>query len=360
MSAEAQPGAPGADTPATNHDARLMRRLMGVSLGFILGPAYVLTLVLLLRESRPTALGTYSFLIGGPLVFTLLTTLVTKRTFVQTFVVTMAGHMIVGATLHAAEIETGLCLIILLAPWIVGSSLFSFVAFALKLRRLHGKIPFGSFVRSVLLALPLWGAIVEDRYLASQSSKRVEASIVVAAHPDTIWAGIVEVAPFTDRELPATWLQQLGVPRPVHATIRNTDAGLVRFGHFEDGSRFHETVTTYAPARELGLAVTSVELPADALALTHAFSDGYVRIDDVRYQLHDRNGAVALTLSCEYTVRTTVRQYAQFAGDLVIESFQHELLRALASRFEHRVRAGGTTLVAGRSERNAQRVSREP
>jgi hypothetical protein len=90
------------------------------------------------------------------------------------------------------------------------------------------------------------------------------------------------------------------------------------------------------------------------------FSDGYVRIDDVRYELHQQNGSVVLTLGCEYAVRTTVRPYAQFVGDLVIERFQRELLRALALRFERRAPSGGTTLVARGSERNAQRSRAEP
>ena len=63
-------------------------------------------------------------------------------------------------------------------------------------------------------------------------------------------------------------------------------------------------------------------------------------------QIRPQGRTTEPSLSCRYTVHTTVTPYAHAVAGLIIRAFERDLLRALASRFEHGLPTGGTVLIA--------------
>lgn len=335
------------DIVALEASERAARRSIAAAAGVIAGPLYIVGVFLVLDTSLPTAIGTYSFLIGGPAALSVLVAVITKAAFPRTLGITLGGIVAVSGVFYATGLESGLCLVVLLAPFLVVGALVSMALSLSNLAKVRAWRARARTLTLLILLAPLPGAVFEDRYVAGTTARMVESSVTVAADPATVWHGVVEVAPFSERELPPTWLQRLGVPRPVYATVDVVNGKSTRLGHFEDGLTFRESIDRLVPERELALFIESVDYPANTRSVVaHALSEGFTRIGVVRYRITPMGKSVTLTLSCSYSVHTTVVPYAEFVGDVVIRSFQHELLRALAARFERRAPDGGAHLVA--------------
>jgi hypothetical protein len=337
---------PGSSEDLEARSQRL-KGTIGLAAGVLLGPLTVLGFFLILNWLEPRALGTYSFLIGGPLLLVLLAARAPHPGILKSFGMTLAGVSVLAVVMYLTRLEVGLCLVVLIAPFLLVGSLISLLFDLFELKKVQKLLRNMKAAALVLLIAPLGLAFVESHYLEVASSREIVSSIVVSATPSTIWDGITEVAPFAEQELPATWLQRLGVPRPVRATISAIDGTRVRVGYFENGLRFREGVTTFLANQELGLSVTvdSSSLNMNDVA-RHAFAQGFFEIDDVRYRIGPRGNATELSLSCRYTVHTTVTPYAHAVAGLIVGAFQRNLLMALGSRFEHGLSTDGTPLVA--------------
>lgn len=149
--------------------------------------------------------------------------------------------------------------------------------------------------------------------------------------------------------MPPTWLNHLGVPRPLYATVDRRAVGGSRMGEFEGGLRFVERIRAYEPGRRLSL---QVEPDARALAaddmLAHAFDSGLVRLDDVSYRLRPTRDGVEVTLSCSYTLRTNASAYGHLWSRAMLGSFEQALLAALKTRFEGAARKDPVPVAKGR------------
>lgn len=327
--------------------ARDLSGSIGTMAATFLGPAYLVSVFAFLRWLEPRALGTYSFLIGGPLLLAVLALRFSGRGFLRSFLVAMMGVTLFGSLMFAGFLESGLCLVVLLAPFLMLGATFSLFLNLQKLRKVRRAIRELN-ARALLLCLFLPAlALAEPSILEVASSNELETMIVTPAGRDAIWREIVEVAPLTEEELPRTWLRHLGMPRPVRAALETVDGERVRVGYFEEGLRFIERFSTNRSREELGL---SVAIDTSSLRkndwVRHAFDQGFFEIDDVRYRVTSFEGSRRVSLTCRYTVHTSVPAYAHFVARVTLGSFQRGLLAALAVRFEHGAPPSGTMLLA--------------
>jgi hypothetical protein len=81
-------------------------------------------------------------------------------------------------------------------------------------------------------------------------------------------------------------------------------------------------------------------------AVGHAIDGGYLKPVDVRYELVPTTSGTRLSLTCEYTLRTTVTPSTHFVAAMVTGQFERDLLRALRARFEGRFRREAPLLLA--------------
>jgi hypothetical protein len=225
--------------------------------------------------------------------------------------------------------------LVIVAPMIVIGSLVALALLFFRERQVVQALRGKGLLALLPFLLPLAGAFLEDAWLAAPSTAVVVRALDVEAERDAVFAHIVEVAPLTERELPKTWLNALGVPRPVRATVDRQAVGGLRVGHFEGGLRFRERIAAYEPARRLSLAVTadtSAMSPDDVTV--HAFDTGLFAVDEVEYRLEDRPGGARLVLSSRYTIRSTVNAYGHLWAQALLASFEERLLAALRLRIE--------------------------
>lgn len=329
------------DSPETPEQlkerARRLQSLLGIGIAVFLTPAYLFLTFYVLRWLQPRALGTYAFLVGGPIVLAVLTARFSSRQLFKSFALMTGALLVLSLALYASELEAGICLVVLLLPFVVLGGLVSIALNSRRLLRVTEELNKSRTLISLLLFVPAL-ALVENGTAETASSGELTSSVVVAADAATIWEGIVEVDHFSADEIPRTWLSELGVPRPVRAKLERIGRENVRVGYFEGGLRFLERFKTFRPPHELSLAVQPDEssLP-DENAIQHAFSQGYLEIDEVRYRVVPTPTGARLSLSCRYTVHTTVTPYAHWVAHGVIERFERQLLHALRARFEGKV-----------------------
>lgn len=296
---------------------RRLRSALGIGRAVLLVPGYLFAAFCFLRWLEPRALGTYSFLVGGPILLAVCAAQFAGQGFLKSFTTTTAGTAVLAVGLYFAGLESGLCLVILLLPFVALGGLVSLIFSGQDLRRASNSLRSLKGTVLLLLLVPI-GALFEHHTLEAPSSQMLTSSVLVSAEPAVVWSVIVQVAPFTEQEIPRTWLQYLGVPRPIRATVDTVRKTPIRVGYFEKGLRFTEHFNTFRPPSELGLSVTvdGASLAVDEVA-QHAFSHGFLEIDDVRNLITPTSEGVRLSLTCSYTLHTSVPGYAHAVAEVV-------------------------------------------
>jgi hypothetical protein len=309
----------------------------------LLGTSYGFGITVLLVRHQREALGTWSFLAGVPAVLAAIPWLLDRLHDRQARPATAATVPFLGLAgafllLWLIGGESVLCVLVMLAPMIVFVSLVSVGVLAFQ-RRDVSKALRAKGLFLLLPFLPLAGAYLEARWLAAPSTAVVTRAVDVGAERDAVFAQLVEVAPLTEAELPKSWLNALGVPRPVRATVDRRATGGLRLGEFEGGLRFLERMERFEPGRRLTLAVkadTSAMRPDDPAV--HAFGTPLFSVDTVEYRLEDAGpGRTRLVLSSRYTLRSAVNAYGHLWARALLASFEERLLAALRGRLERGV-----------------------
>jgi hypothetical protein len=211
-------------------------------------------------------------------------------------------------------------------------TLIAWVVSALVLRSRKARVAAGI----VLLLLPFVVLPLERRYLVRDEIVAVESTVFVRARPEMVWRHLSTVDTIAIEELPPSLLMNLGVPRPVRATVDFEGLGARRVGEFEDGLRFDERIIAFEPPTTLGF---SVDVDAEKLrphsTERHAFEAGYFRFVDAYYRIEPAGaGTVQLSLTSRYRMTTSVNPYGKLWAHAIIVDFQDAVLHVLKSRVE--------------------------
>jgi hypothetical protein len=301
------------------------------------GAAVVYALLTYAAFLRGNGLGSASYLVLAPIGLASLSLLFDDSDQVSFFrrwlFLPWVGTVGALLLLIVLRLESVLCLLVLATPWIAVGTLTIWVWGALNIRK---KRRLRNVVASILILAPFAAAHFEERFLVVRQRNEVSEAVAIAAHPSAVWRNIVEVAPLSERELPSSFWNRLGIPKPLSASVTAHRAGGTRVGRFERGLRFIEPIRAFDPARrlELDVMVDATSIPDDA-GLRHALTAGYFKVQRVVYTL-DRAmpDQTVLRLSCEYDVRSGANSYANVWIRAILGSFERNLLRAIRTRAE--------------------------
>lgn len=188
-----------------------------------------------------------------------------------------------------------------------------------------------------VLLLPYAVSPVEQLMNLPTEVRTVETQIVIDADVETVWQNIIRVPAITQEEQHFNWVHQIGIPKPVAATLSQEGVGGVRHATFEHGVTFVETIYEWEPQR-------SVAFTIDALAETIAAADlntqvvvggAYFDTLDGRYAIEPlADGRVLLHLSSEHRLSTRFNLYAGWWTDWIMRSTQTYILAVVKARCE--------------------------
>ena len=112
-------------------------------------------------------------------------------------------------------------------------------------------------LRSTLTAVaaPLVLLLLEVHVPSPWQIRTVETDIFIHASPQVVWNNIESVRAIEPQELPGSWVQRIGFPRPVQATLSHEGVGGVRQASFSGGLLFTETVNRWSPLEDLRFSI---------------------------------------------------------------------------------------------------------
>jgi hypothetical protein len=231
----------------------------------------------------------------------------------------------------AVKWEGALCLIFA-GPIMLVSSLLG----GITARILRGKYVNHAPGTMSAYALPLLLILIESQIPSPYIVRTVNTEILIHASSQAVWDNIKSVRAISPAELPASWINRIGFPRPIAATLSHEGIGGVRQASFTGGLVFTETVHQWQPEQDLAF---SIHANTDAIPRTtldeHVTIGGpFFDVLDGEYRLEPRPDGVLLHLSSRQRLSTHLNPYASLWTDSVMRAIQNQILVVIQHRCE--------------------------
>ncbi len=330
-------------SPATRaRDTRLLY-IASVCVGVIYGILFRIETSGSLKGGA-TATMTFSFLGLGSLIIGLLAVYPLERSAPQAiwrwFLLPVLPVVLACAVSLLFRVEGLICMIFALPGAIlcsiVGGVLGGALARFLRVKR-------GTVV--CLALLPFLLAPLETLINPPVQTREVRTEIAIHAPAAIVWQNIERVKPIQAAEMPDSWAQRIGFPRPVEATLSYEGVGGVRHATFERGLLFIETVNAWEPDRRLSFTIRAdtSHIPATTLDEHVTIGGRYFDVLDGEYRIEPAaNGTVILHLTSRQRLSTDFNAYAGLWTDAVMRTLQNNILAVVKARCEREAEANQT------------------
>ncbi|WP_437921617.1 hypothetical protein [Sphingobacterium sp. LRF_L2] len=312
---------------------RLRQKYGLLIIGILLGIVYGLVTRFVFGEKATLASITYLFIIPTilgivPLMFANNDQLKSYKNIIFIPWLTVATFFL---TMFLIGIEEFICLLILAGPFFILGTIGAFIYRLIQINEEKNK---GKLLTLVLI--PFLFAPIEEYIKSPSVTFNIESEVIISATPETIWNNIVEVKTIRENEYDAGFFNDIGIPKPISATVDGKESGGQRIGNFEGGLKFIETITKYEPNK-----IVSFDITVDPKSVRpnvfdqHVLNGNYFTFVDATYELAPlENGQVKLKLSSNYQLTSTINFYGKFWGDIILKDFQDRLLDVIEKRCE--------------------------
>ena len=195
---------------------------------------------------------------------------------------------------------------------------------------------FGQISQSRLsaFAVPLALLMIEAHIPNPQEIRTVQTEILIHAPANVVWNNIKSVRRIEQEELPRTWVQGIGFPSPIAATLSHEGVGGVRAASFSGGLVFTETVNKWEPEDDLRFSIHSNtdSIPRSTLDEHVTIGGAFFDVLDGEYQLEQRPDGVLLHLKSRERLSTHFNPYAGQWTDAVMRAIQEQILAVIRRR----------------------------
>ncbi|MFZ6012588.1 MAG: hypothetical protein ACOYXT_19750 [Bacteroidota bacterium] len=243
-------------------------------------------------------------------------------------------------TMFVFGLEEFICLLILAGPFFILATLGAFIyrLIVINKRKRKGKL-------LMIVLLPFLLSPVEDMIKSPSATFTTESEVAISASPASIWNNIVEVKPIEKNEYDAGFFNQIGIPRPISATVNKKGPGAQRIGNFDGGLKFTETITHYDPEKRVSFTIqVDPKSVRPNVFDQHVLNGNYFTFVDATYELTDLgDGCVSLKLSSRYQLTSKINLYGKLWGNLILKDFQDRLLAVIEKRCEKKYFRGKTS-----------------
>jgi hypothetical protein len=186
------------------------------------------------------------------------------------------------------------------------------------------------------MILPFCLILIENQIPLPGEIRTVNTEILIHAPSQAVWDNIKSVRAISSDELPPSWINRIGFPKPIAATLSHEGIGGVRQASFTGGLVFTETVHQWKPNHDLAF---SIRANTDAIPRTtldeHVTIGGpFFDVLDGEYRLEPRPDGVLLHLSSRQRLSTHLNPYASLWTDAVMRAIQNQILIVIRKRCE--------------------------
>jgi hypothetical protein len=190
------------------------------------------------------------------------------------------------------------------------------------------------------IALPLFILFIEVWIPNPSEIRTVHTEIMIHEPATIVWKNIKSVSAIDPSELPASWVNRIGFPRPVAATLSHDGVGGIRKASFTGGLLFTETVDSWQPQSDLRFSIRANTESIPETTLDEHLTIGGALFDvlDGEYQLEPRPDGILLHLISHQRLSTHLNPYAAIWTDSVMRAIQNQILVVIRNRCESQQR----------------------
>ena len=228
--------------------------------------------------------------------------------------------------------EGRVCLVFAGPIMLLFSLLGGFVA-----RIAWGKLGERSPGRVSAFVVPLMFLLIEAHLPSPYEIRTVQTEVLIHAPARVVWDNIKSVRQITVRELPGSWIEPVGFPRPLEARLSHEGIGGVRQASFSGGLVFTETVNRWDPDKNLRFSIraNTDSIPRSTLDEHVTIGGEFFDVLDGEYALDQRGGDILLHLTSHERLSTHVNPYAEMWTDAVMRAIQRQILEVIRHRAEN-------------------------
>jgi hypothetical protein len=226
----------------------------------------------------------------------------------------------------------GLVCIIFAAPILLASALIGGLAARIVWGKLDKRAP-GTLSA---FALPLLLLLIETLVPSPYQVRTVNTEILIHAPAGVVWNNIKSVRAIAPAELTRSWVDRIGFPSPIAATLSHEGIGGVRQATFTGGLVFTETIDEWAPEQDLSFTIraNTQSIPRTTLDEHATIGGAFFDVLNGTYSLEQRPDGVLLHLSSRERLSTHFNPYAGLWTDAVMRAIQRQILTVVRNRCE--------------------------
>lgn len=234
------------------------------------------------------------------------------------------------------------CIMMVLPFWVaagLGGGLAAYLYQRRKAEEAGGQANNGNtrLKMSAALTIPFAVILAEEMAPPQWQAETVSRSVVIDASADEVWPMLLAVPDIAEREGHWTFTHDvIGIPRPSHAEIVKKAGKTVRKAQWGEHIRFEEHVDKVVPGQKISWNFVFPDGSVQAHTDQHIDPDGPVlKIARGGYELREMDdGAVELTLSTRYRMRTRLGWYFRIWGEVLLGDVHDNVLAVIKDRAE--------------------------
>lgn len=234
--------------------------------------------------------------------------------------------------------EGAICVTILTLPWVIAAIGGAVVSQYNARRRIKKLKSSGFRLKTSLLALiPVLTLGLEFSAPPEWQDYVVEREIRIDASPQEVWPLLIEIPSVQPDEGIYTFTHDiLNVPRPSDASLRRTEAELVRIAHWGPDIQFEERIIDLENDKSLSWSFAFTNDSVQRHTDRHIAPDGPdLKIETGKYEIFARaHGKSVVRLSTRYRIRSRMAPYLSMWGDRLLGDVQDNVLAIIADRAE--------------------------
>ncbi|WP_066829227.1 SRPBCC family protein [Rufibacter ruber] len=232
----------------------------------------------------------------------------------------------------ALKLEGIICLVIIVAPFILLGTL---AAFVVQLVRQHYKGPKTPLYSSLLL--PLIIMVAEQNMTPADAFHTVTTTLEVNAPQATVWQHVKHVKDVRPEEIQTHFTHLIHVPKPLHGYLDKEGADATRSISWDKGIQFRFDIQEWHEGEGFTYRVNldGHSIPPNTLDEHVMVGGAFFDVVSGSYRIKALSPAKSLlTLTSTYRVTTTFNFYCIWWADFLMDDLHEMILEIIKTRSE--------------------------
>jgi hypothetical protein len=233
---------------------------------------------------------------------------------------------------YVSGFEGMICLVMIVAPFLLLGTLGAFVFRLIKLKQ-EGK---GTKLY-VSLLLPFIVLLGENNIQVTDQFHTVSTSIEINSEKTKVWENIKNVRNIKSREIESHFIHFIGIPKPLNGELDKNALGGIRSITWDKGIKFKEIIKTWDEGNGFAydIKVDPNSIPPTTLDEHVMIGGKYFDVIEGSYKIDNLSETKNIvTLTCKYRVTTNLNFYSRFCADYVLNDFNEMILEVIKKRSE--------------------------